>query len=270
MHRELAHFHVLENALADCEHLLLHFRGPVCDLSVRPVTALTARLCDLLAGQGVPLPPAMRAASDPYALLRFILAACPGLAARAEAEICQQEILAAAAARPSPGLRTLLDGPASVSIIGDVCPAAIKGYLARLYRHQMDRVRLIIGRLGADPALLEPTPIPILQAAQLLGVPPAACAVVASTPDSIRAARQAWRPRYRLRPHRRRQGPAHCRRAAASTDSMTELAGAAYSTEQRRGTTVATPAHHHSARPQPGPGAPAPGNLPRQMRNHDR
>jgi beta-phosphoglucomutase-like phosphatase (HAD superfamily) len=207
MHPELAHFFVLENALADCEHLLLHFRGPVCDLSVRPVTAVTARLRELLAGQGVPLPPAIRAASDPYALLRFILAACPGLAARAEAEICQQEILAAAAARPSPGLRTLLDGPASVSIIGDVCPAAIKGYLARLYRHHMDRVRLIIGRLGADPALLEPTPIPILQAAQLLGVPPAACAVVASTPDSIRAARQG--PAHRRR--RRRQHRQHDR-----------------------------------------------------------
>ena len=32
--------------------------------------------------------------------------------ARAEAEICQQEVLAAVAARPSPGIRTLLDGPA--------------------------------------------------------------------------------------------------------------------------------------------------------------
>ena len=188
MDRELTHFHVLENVLADCEHLLLHFRGPVCDLSV---TAVTGRLRDLLSGQGVPLPQAVRAASDPYALLRFILADCPRLAARAEAEICQQEVLAAAAARPSPGIRTLLDGPASVSIIGDVCPAAIKGYLTRLYPHQMGRVRLIIGRLGADPALLEPTPIPILQAAQLLGVPPAACAVVASTPDGIRTARQA-------------------------------------------------------------------------------
>jgi hypothetical protein len=93
MHPELAHFFVVENALADCEHLLLHFRGPVCDLSVRPVTAVTGRLRDLLVGQAVPLPPAVRASSDPYALLRFILAACPGLAARAEAEICQQEIL---------------------------------------------------------------------------------------------------------------------------------------------------------------------------------
>jgi len=39
MNQELAAFHVLADALADCEHLLLHFRGPVCDLSVRPVTA---------------------------------------------------------------------------------------------------------------------------------------------------------------------------------------------------------------------------------------
>ena len=53
MDEYLAHFRVLENALADCENLLLHFRGPVCDLSV---TAVTGWLRDLLAGQGVPLP----------------------------------------------------------------------------------------------------------------------------------------------------------------------------------------------------------------------
>jgi phosphoglycolate phosphatase len=231
MDEYLAHFRVLENALADCEHLLLHFRGPVCDLSV---TAVTGRLRDLLADQGVPLPQAVRAASDPYALLRFILAACPRLAARAEAEICQQEVLAAAAARPSPGIRTLLHGPASVSIIGDVCPAAIKGYLARLYPHQMGRVRLITGRLGADPALLEPTPIPILQAAQLLGVPPAACAVVASTPDGIRTARQAGARAIGYARTATARDQLTAAGADASTASMTEFAGAAYSTELRR------------------------------------
>lgn len=234
MDQELAAFFVLENALADCEHVLLHFRGPVCDLSVRPVTAVTGRLRDLLAGQGVPLPQAVRAASDPYALLRFIVAACPGLAARAEAEVCQQEILAAAAARPCPGIRSLLDGPASVGIIGDVCPAAIKGYLARLYRRQMDRVRLIIGRLGADPALLEPTPIPILQAAQLLGVPPAACAVVASTPDGIRTARQAGARAIGYTRTAAATDQLAAAGADAITDDMTRLAGAAYSTEKLR------------------------------------
>ena len=162
------------------------------------------------------------------------MAACPSLAAWAEAEICQQEILAAAAARPSPGIRTLLDGPASVGIIGDVCPAAIKGYLARLYARKMDRVRLVIGRLGADPALLEPTPIPILQAAQLLGVPPAACAVVASTPDGIRAARQAGARAIGYARTAAAGDQLTAAGAAAITDDMTALAGAAYSTELRR------------------------------------
>jgi hypothetical protein len=112
MNDERAGAAALDDALADCEHLVLHFRGPVCDLSLRPVSAVTGRLRDLLASDGVLLPDPVRAAGDPYAILRFILAACPCLAGRAEAEISQREILAAAAARPSPGLRTLLGGPA--------------------------------------------------------------------------------------------------------------------------------------------------------------
>jgi hypothetical protein len=98
----------------------------------------------------------------------------------------------------------------------------------------MDRVRLIIGRLGADPALLEPTPIPILQAAQLLEVPPAACAVVASTPDSIRAARQAGARAIGYACTAAATDQLTAAGAAASTDSMIELAGAAYLSEQRR------------------------------------
>lgn len=98
----------------------------------------------------------------------------------------------------------------------------------------MGRVRLIIGRLGADPALLEPTPIPILQAARLLGVPPAACAVVASTPDSIRAARQAGARAIGYARTAAARDQLTAVGAAASTASMTELAGAAYSAELRR------------------------------------
>ena len=266
MDEYLAQFLVLENALADCEHVLLHFRGPVCDLSVRPVTAVTGQLRDLLDDQGVPLPLAVRADSDPYALLRFILADRPRLAARAETEICQQEILAAAAARPSRGIRNLLDGGASVSIIGDVCPAAITGYLTRLYPHQMGRVRLITGRLGADPVLLEPTPIPVLQAAQRLGAPPAACAVVASTPDGIRAARQAGARAIGYARTAAARDQLTAAGADASTASMTQFAGAAY---WRRGSDRGParrprpPRRNAAPRgPTGGLGAPAPGDLP--------
>ena len=190
--------------------MLLHFRGPVCDLSVRPVTAVTGQLRDLQADQGIPLPPDMRAASDPYALLRFILAACPGLAARAEAEICQQEILAAAAARPSPGFRSLLDGPAPVSIIGDVCPAAIKGYLARLYPRQMDRVRLITRTARRRPGPARSRP-------RSPSCRPPSCSGCRPRPapwwplPRTASAPPAGRPRSRLRLHRGRQGAAHRR-----------------------------------------------------------
>lgn len=74
----------------------------------------------------------------------------------------------------------------------------------------------------------------ILQAAQLLGVPPAACAVVASTPDGIRAARQAGARAIGYA----RTAAATDQLAAAGADaitgSMTGLAGAAYGTEKRR------------------------------------
>jgi hypothetical protein len=52
------------------------------------------------------------------------------------------------------GIRTLLDGPAQVTIIGNVCPAAISTYPARLYPRERDRVRWRTGVLRPGlPAL---------------------------------------------------------------------------------------------------------------------
>ena len=198
--------------------------------------------------------------------MRFILADCPRLAARAEAEICQEEVLAAAAARPSRGVRDLLDGPGSISIIGDVCPAAITGYLTRLYPLQTGRVRLIIGRIGADPALLEPTPVPILQAARQLGAPPAACAVVASTPDGIRAARQAGARAIGYARTAAARDQLTAAGADASTARMTEFAAAAYwrrGSGRGPGRWPRPPRRTTAPRGRTGGlGAPTPGNLP--------
>ena len=84
------------------------------------------------------------------------------------------------------------------------------------------------GWCHADPAILEPTPIPVLQAAQLLGVPPSACAVVASTPADIRSARLAGARAigYACDPATRQHLTAAG--AEAATASSTELAGSAY------------------------------------------
>ena len=188
MDEYLAHFRVLENALADCEHLLLHFRGPVCDLSWS-VTAVTAGCVTCWPARASRCRRPYRG-QRPECALAVHPGGLPRLAARAEAEICQQEVLAAAAARPSPGIRSRWTArPRSAS--SATCARGDQGRPGPPVAAPDGPGPLIIGRLGAGPALLEPTPVPIVQAAQLLGVPPAACAVVASTPDGIRTARQA-------------------------------------------------------------------------------
>lgn len=65
-------------------------------------------------------------------------------------------------------------------------------------------------------------------------MPPAACAVVANTPDGIRAARQAGARAIGYARTAAARDQLTAAGVAASTASMTELAGAAYSTELRR------------------------------------
>jgi beta-phosphoglucomutase-like phosphatase (HAD superfamily) len=185
----------MDEVLGACEHLVLHFHGPVCDL------------------------PAWSG---------------PELAGRAEAEVAEHEVRAAAAARPAPGVRTLLHGPAQVTIIGSVCRAAIDAYLARLYPRERDQVRLVIARHGADPAMLEPAPAPVRQAAQLLGVLPSACAVVASTPAGIRGARLAGARAIGYARDAATLQRLTAAGAEAVTASITELAGSAYRAAARR------------------------------------
>lgn len=214
----------------ECEHLVLHFHGPVCDMSAGLGADAVSQLREWLAGHGVVLPGPGSAAVSPYDVLRFILTDCPQLASLAEAELAAHEVRAAASARPAPGLRTLLHGPAQVTVVGNVCPAAVSAFLTRLYPRESDRIRLVVARRGADPAMLEPSPVPVLQAAQLLGVPPSACAVVASTPDDIRSGRQAG---ARVIGYARDPATLRLLTAAgaeAVTFSMTQLAGIACAT----------------------------------------
>ena len=79
-----------------------------------------------------------------------------------------------------------------------------------------------------------PPPIPVLQAAQLLGVPPSACAVVASAPADIRSARLAGARAvgYARDPAARQRLTAAG--AEAATASITGLAGSAYLASARR------------------------------------
>ena len=98
----------------------------------------------------------------------------------------------------------------------------------------MGRVRLIIGRLGADPALLEPTPIP----------DPAGRPADRGAARGVRRGGQ-YPGRHPHRPPGRARAIGYTRTATArdqltaagadaSTASMTQFAGAVYTTELRR------------------------------------
>lgn len=217
-----------------CEHLVLHFHGPVCDMSAGLGADTVSRLREWLAGHGGELPDPDSGAVSPYDILRFVVADYPRLAGQAEAELTAHEVRAAASARPARGLRNLLQ-TARVTIIGNICPAAVSAYLTRLYPREREQVRLVVARHGADPAILEPSPVPVLQAAQLLEVPSAACAVVASTPADIRSARLAG---ARAIGYARDHATLRLLTAAgaeAVTFSITELAGSARLARGRAG-----------------------------------
>ena len=271
MHPELAHFHALENALADCEHLLLHLRGPVCDLSVRPVTAVTGRIRDLLASQGILVP---RPCARPASRMRSCGSSwrpAPAWPPRAEAEICQKEILAAAAAQALPGHPE----PAGRPGLGQHHRRRVPGGDPELPGPPVpvpDRPGAADHRTARrGPGLLEDQ-IPILQAAQLLGMPPAACAVVASTPDSIRAARQAGARAIGYACTAAAGDQLTAAGADASTASMTESQAPPTSPNSAGGTTVARGPPWRTVTPRGRNrdlGRPLP-DLPLQMRDYDR
>ena len=210
MDEYLAHFRVLENALAECEHLLRCSSAAglaTCPSGPSPRAHRPAPVTCWLEAQGV------------------LAAACGFM--RAGQATRMRSCGSSWRGLPRPGRpgrgRNLPAGdprrrgrPATPRASGttgrpglgqhhrhDVCSGGDQGLpgLALYRQRHMGRVRLIIGRLGADPALLEPTPIPILQAAQLLGVPPWRqvrrwpAPRTASAPPAV-----GRRPRHRLRP----------------------------------------------------------------------
>lgn len=70
----------IDEVVGGCEHLVLHFHGPVCDMPAWSGSDVISQLHGLLASHGVQLPHPANATISPYDILRFILTACPQLA----------------------------------------------------------------------------------------------------------------------------------------------------------------------------------------------
>ncbi len=81
------------------------------------------------------------------------------------------------------------DSARSVAVISNDSEKAVRAYLAA---HDLDsQIDLIAARTSCDPAILEPSPYLIEQAASKLGASASTCVVVGDSPADIESARRA-------------------------------------------------------------------------------
>jgi phosphoglycolate phosphatase len=125
----------------------------------------------------------------------FIQAAhvSPELAARVEAELTDQEVTAAATARPTPYVHEVLaacrESGRTIAVVSNNSARAVNAYLDR---HGLaESVALVVARTSSDPALLKPSPHLLGIAIEKLAADPAATALVGDSLTDIEAAHRA-------------------------------------------------------------------------------
>ncbi|WP_246278589.1 HAD family hydrolase [Phytohabitans rumicis] len=203
-------------------YLLLDFDGPVCRVFANhPASTVAAELRQLLADEGVSLPEAIIAESDPLEILRYsATAGRPGVTRRIEDALRAAELVAVGGAEPTPYAGEVIGAAHRVAIVSNNSAEAVRAYLTA---HGLaGSVHAVIGRPYAEPARMKPNPWPVLAALRELGAQPEECVLVGDSTTDIDAAHAARVPAigYANKPGKR----ARLARADALIDSMAELA----------------------------------------------
>ncbi|WP_344320657.1 HAD-IA family hydrolase [Streptomyces macrosporus] len=181
--------------------VLLDFDGPVCRLFAGHPSALIAeKLKELIEEEdgGELLTPDLRGTRDTHVVLRAVAARRPEgeLAERLEALMTEEEVHAAATARPTPYadplIRTLVATGRRVAIATNNSPRAVERYLAgrRLSSCFAGHVH---GRTP-DLRLLKPHPHCVLRALESTGTEARDALMIGDTPSDLAAAREAGVP----------------------------------------------------------------------------
>lgn len=175
---------------ADRDHLLLDFDGPVCRLFAGlPAPSIAASLLGLL-----PLALADQVRStDPHQVLRGVHVRAPELTDSVERSLTEYEMLAAAAAAPTPSALHLMLAARrcgrTVSIVTNNSATAVEAYLAR---HRAEgHVDAIAGRRSEAIDELKPHPALVLEALAATGGHPSRGILVGNSPSDIEAAHRA-------------------------------------------------------------------------------
>lgn len=186
---------MLPTLLAERDHVLLGFDGPVCTMFGGPPSArdIADRLKVLL-GRG--LPPDVADSGDPFDILRYAVSCGPATAKVVETQLTRLELEAVAAAVETeglaPALAVLHDRGFTITVVSNHSTEAVKAFLVV---HELTRyVRRASARVQPDPERFMPNPFLIENAMRALGASPGSCFAVLGSATDIEAAHAAQVP----------------------------------------------------------------------------
>ncbi len=185
----------LAGALADYDAIFFDFDGPICHVfQGLPAPGVAKELSTLLASLTPRLADAAHATDDPMVVHQL---ACEGgqeVLAAVEAALTKAEVRAVGVAGAPTGgaVEAITAARASgrrVAIVSNNSADCVHAYLAA--QGLSHTVEAVVGRPALRPALMKPSPHPLLEAAAILGVSPERSALVGDSVTDIEAARAA-------------------------------------------------------------------------------
>ncbi|CAL9477361.1 MULTISPECIES: HAD family hydrolase [unclassified Streptomyces] len=191
----------LRNLIEGARVVLWDFDGPVCRLFAGHSAERVARdLVEWLEGQGLRglLDETERESLDPHAVLRAVDRRHPGsdLVAELEERLTQEELKAAASARPTPYadplVRTWTAVGARLAVTTNNSPRVVREYLTSrgalpcFAPHLYGRTR--------ELQYLKPHPHCLRRALNAMGAAPSAALMIGDTPSDLQAARAVGVP----------------------------------------------------------------------------
>ena len=210
--------------LADRQHVLVGFDGPVCSVfSPRARRAAADRLRVWL---GTDLSPELLAADDPFTVLRHGRSRHGTTAYLMDREFRIQELAAVATATATPGaldaVRALTVSGHTVTVVANNSFDAVSTYLAH---HEIGRhVHEVSARHTEQLTPLAPDPFLLDQAMKALDTTADGCCVVGESIDDIEAARAAGIPMIAYAPKPEHRADCRAYEPASIIEHMTELA----------------------------------------------
>ncbi|MFJ1613853.1 HAD family hydrolase [Streptomyces sp. NPDC088251] len=181
--------------VATSDAVLFDFDGPICDVFAgMPAPGVARALSGIVAKQAPELAREAEATDDPMEVHRLAQLGGPSLLAAVEGALTAAEVAAVAVAGPPVAgavwaLRAAHSTGRKVAVVSNNSAECVKAFLTL---HSLEGfVHNVVGRPELNPALMKPSPLPLLLASTTLGVAPARSVLVGDSVTDVEAAKAA-------------------------------------------------------------------------------